>query len=632
MIDKDFPLISTTRFNASNYGGLNPSTFSDVPLYTVHGIQSSGLEYPKGTSQNVTYQYIQANGSGVEASAISSSVQAFFPDFLCEPAMVNHTYPNTVSYSNFLQNMSMTFRNDWCTIGGNENPVPVPLGIDCLIEKVKCSASAGVFGGWGMGCDEGFVNSSKLIFVTNFAYDQQLVEGQNSIYNTSVTLVNISAVICVSSYSLVDSQIQVQGDSVTIDTPAIVSSPGVSASPLQNFSNADLLSAFEGSLSTVNNMFPDDVIALKVGTDTTSDFNANDMFYLMLEAIGSSNISSLLDPNQLASATQSIFKGLTVQYARQNLLVPASDSLIGRRSYSENRLHVRGLTVWLMGVSLILLTGLCMLVILLRPRDVVSKDPDSILAMCTLLASSKGLGQALRSTGHLARADLKRRFFTSSYQTRLGSTSDKATSFSLEPRHSARLGPDSSNVPSANQKFEYWRPLSIRRPIIVLTFALPLLLVATLEALQYVSNKNNGITSVNGISSDGYQVLASYFPAAIMLLVALLIKSFDFTVLTLTPYSALSRGPVLATRSIARNALGKLPLMALFLSLKRRHVGAALSTTAASVASFLTIVVSGLYTIEVVPQSVQFSTSRADQFNTSWSNSSNNDSFAGISA
>jgi len=63
-----------------------------------------------------------------------------------------------------------------------------------------------------------------------------------------------------------------------------------------------------------------------------------------------------------------------------------------------------------------------------------------------------------------------------------------------------------------------------------------------------------------------------------MLSVALLIKSFDLTVLILMPYSALSRDLAPAERRITSNALGNLLLVALFLSVKRRHLGAALST------------------------------------------------------
>jgi len=63
-----------------------------------------------------------------------------------------------------------------------------------------------------------------------------------------------------------------------------------------------------------------------------------------------------------------------------------------------------------------------------------------------------------------------------------------------------------------------------------------------------------------------------------ILSVALLIKSFDLTVLILMPYSVLSRGLAPAERSVRSNALGKLSVVALFLSMKKWHLGAALST------------------------------------------------------
>ena len=72
-----------------------------------------------------------------------------------------------------------------------------------------------------------------------------------------------------------------------------------------------------------------------------------------------------------------------------------------QQSYLENRLHVRDLTVWLMGVSLVLLMCLGILVLFLRPTDVVPKDPDPSLAMCTILASRIDLGRLLQGKGHV---------------------------------------------------------------------------------------------------------------------------------------------------------------------------------------------------------------------------------------
>ena len=119
-----------------------------------------------------------------------------------------------------------------------------------------------------------------------------------------------------------------------------------------------------------------------------------------------------------------------------------------------------------------------------------------------------------------------------------------------------------------------------------------------------------------------------YLPALAMLGLATLYNSLDFTVSSFAPYQALKAGNVPASKSLMSSLLGKMPPHALWSSFRNRHWGALASAIPAFVGSFLTIIVSGLFTIQDVPIARNATIQRLDQFHTVWNNSVGNDNSA----
>ena len=139
-------------------------------------------------------------------------------------------------------------------------------------------------------------------------------------------------------------------------------------------------------------------------------------------------------------------------------------------------------------------------------------------------------------------------------------------------------------------------------------------LIVTLEVLQRVSDHRQGLLEIDPSSSSSH-VWSTYLPALVMVCVAALYTSFDFNVSVFAPFAALRRGGAQARYSIMVNLTGKLPLYALFLAVQSGYTAACLTLLAGFVSSFLTVVVSGLYSPETVSSTQDVTIQQIDNFN-----------------
>jgi len=189
----------------------------------------------------------------------------------------------------------------------------------------------------------------------------------------------------------------------------------------------------------------------------------------------------------------------------------------------------------------------------------------------------------------------------------------------IEQRTTTEANLQSLEIPSTQKQTSWYRPISVRKPFLIFAVLLPIALIVALEILQHISHRHDGFADIGPQTVP--QALAEYIPSAVMLLFAALVSSIDSTIRILAPYGTLAKGNAPARRSILVNFAGKITIPALMDSLKERHLGVFLSTIAAALASFLTIVVAGLCTRDSVPVTHQVTVQRADQFNLTWNNS-----------
>jgi hypothetical protein len=131
-----------------------------------------------------------------------------------------------------------------------------------------------------------------------------------------------------------------------------------------------------------------------------------------------------------------------------------------------------------------------------------------------------------------------------------------------------------------------------------LIIAVPLLMIAILEILVQFSLRHQGLADVDPNSSTRYAWL--HVPTLLMS-IATLTNMLDFEMETFQPYIALQGRSASAKTSVLCNPLGKVTFLALWDAVRFRQLAATATATAAMFAPFLTVVSSGLYTVQKVP-------------------------------
>jgi hypothetical protein len=181
---------------------------------------------------------------------------------------------------------------------------------------------------------------------------------------------------------------------------------------------------------------------------------------------------------------------------------------------------------------------------------------------------------------------------------------------------------------SKKTKPQWWRPIATRKWFVACLLLVLLILIALLEVIEQMSDNNYGIADFD--SSDDYQVAASYVPVFVMLLVAAMYNTLNFTFSVFAPFSVLRRGNASAERSISTNLISKMPPCASYLSLRDRQWGNSFTISAALVSSFLTIAASGLYSPETIRASHIIQMRQMDSLNLSHIDFSQDDDLAGM--
>lgn len=625
--------MATTQFGP--YNGPSTQDLPATPWYTYYGILENGLGYPNGTSNNVAFQSLEPRSDIPRNATITVTVSTFFPRLDCEVADIHHSLTSNVSANAPGPALNIVLGSASC-IASNSKGLCDPQTQDCPSQAFIYDMYT--LNGMSSNDDCQIASDDAYVFfaVGDVRYQQNASSGSLS---SQVSIANISGLICKPSYAISPAQLVLDPALAGTIAGASISRAGSSPNTTQlGFTNLHLTSVWYQTLSAIDALYNND-----------TDVNEA-LFHFMADANNHSGIEALLDPSVQSAAATAVFTAVMAQFAREYLLAPADTTLEGQVAYNETRLHVRGLSVWLIVVGLVLSICAAIMVLLCRPHDVVPRNPDSIAAMSTFLASSDSIRNSLRSTGHLADKALQQHLSSNSYQTAFSPSRgsftierQEASSWPLPPSRLSKfmqtpiITPSrkdkhhrgqSNSVPSDGSECRWWKPFTIGLPFVLVTLALSILTIVVLEVIQQYSNRHDGLVDTPDALASA-DALSNYLPAAFMMAVSIMFNSVDFTVTIFAPYSALAKGNSPARGSIMGNSLGKIPVLGLFQALIQRHWAVFFSTTAAIVGSLLTIVVSGLYVSNTLPDSSGISVQRVDHFNLSWTNSVNNDSNAG---
>jgi hypothetical protein len=622
--------ISGSSYNTTKWDAM--TSLDSSVFYSAYAYIAKGLPYPEGMKGNVVYPTFElpAFDSTINSSFIVE-VDVFYPHFICEVAQVTvANYPpnstsGTANISVSSPSCSIprmgaqpTLSLEWPDVN-----LVSPRQLTGQMQPVNCSGQE-----WGdasayIGAIDAYSRVNwQLLTMADVRYNQTIPSGLSSTSSINATawstvIEQVSGIVCLPSYSMEKARVSYDlaqsPPRVTVDGPLTRTN-----ATLPGFSSQNMTYEFFNVKGAADGMF---------GGVLNSDLllETQDPFFQIISQVYGGGYVALLNATTLKEAAPVAFQNILAQMIHKYLVSPSSASLPGQLLQSENRLHIRAFPLWVMVGGFLTLVGLSFVTLLCRPRNVVPQDPEPIASIALVMAQSGDLQHILEGTGRAKLDDIRERLSSFRYASRIVASRDNPAVFKVEATVDRER---SSSTPLP--QLEWWRPFPIWIPVVTLTLLLPIMVIVIIEILQRVSFRNDGIAPMPNDSGIDVQFYSRYLPAVVMLLIATLYNSLDFTVSLFAPFHALRLGSASASKSIRSSLLEKTPPIALFAALRDSHWSAFFSTTAALLGSVLTILSSGLYTVEGVPAAKTIQLQRTDSFNTTWSNSAFNDSHAAI--
>lgn len=615
--ESEVPFSVRTGFNSS---GFDLSVLGSAAAQQVYGVESGKLPYPSDTAENLVIQHFDPP-SRTSVSTYTATVQGFSTNLDCEILhLSNATETSLPWFSVLAPYYVVNITTDSCHIknaivgqGAEHNYYrdnKVTENYQGRFQNFTCNTG----GDSSVAHPLNGNSSMDHRFLLSMAHLQWAPHAPVTM-SSATWVKQLTAVLCKPTYSI-------DNYSVSLTPAGIVSTmqarkkPGTN-STLKDFDDSKLIHAVLASFKNIT--FGEggrDYVVTQVPS-----------FFQVMKAVHNvPTLEPFMDPNLLQDLGSRIFKGASANIAHQNLMASQFSSTSGSLTYTEDRLQVKRLTVGLMATCLGLLVCISILEVFIRPWNAVSCEPKSISALSTILVASISLRQRLAGTGFATSDGLHRRLSEQKFQTAI--IQQETNSFVVEPAPDAAEMVESPPSSSVDEKVEWWRPMAVRSWFTALIIVLPLCFIGILQALQHVSDSRNGIIDVTDFSVDS-QILSTYLPALVTLVLGMMYTSLDFNISILAPLAALRRGNVSASLSIMSGSVGAFPPFALFQSLRSRHFAQCLTIIAAFVSSLLAIVVSALYTVETVLGSQTVSLQQADFFNWTHVDLSQDDGFAG---
>ncbi|KAJ2988366.1 hypothetical protein NUW58_g4015 [Xylaria curta] len=361
-----WPVNLTTKFDGSGFlkavhglegpgafittgDSVSQSYFSDSgmagPLFVFHGLFNASLPYPLGTQKDLAYQLIASPEFGGNATSISAPVAAFIPNTTCERAQV-HFSDSSYYWVN------MTLNSPTCSAGYFSTGQIMPTcakgcGIanqswvdSYSVLRVNCSEDKTFISGVQIPLDNQLKDDLRFAFVAaNFSWS----------LNSSTTG---TAAVCKFDYGIRNATLE-QGF-LTNTIKLELSGDTGNAYKLSNLTSLQLAEfIYTTAWATEYSLTPIDGF----GTQLADPLSAVAVWTLEGPIDVTHKLYRLFDVDTLAEAARITLDGLAIQLMHQFFLVPDPDSTTvnGTIKYSEQRIHVQPISLWLMVTRVLLL-------------------------------------------------------------------------------------------------------------------------------------------------------------------------------------------------------------------------------------------------------------------------------------
>jgi len=328
-------------------------------------------------------------------------------------------------------------------------------------------------------------------------------------------------------------------------------------------------------------------------------------FDLMLFEVSEEDITVFRDPGAIIGPATRAFQGLASTWVGTWLDFPNDLTVKSTFDHEGVRLRISNSPFWIMECSLGV-AMLCVIALLIRHTSIpmpahsglLLKDAVTLKEDPTFSHSLLGLGAASDKD---IESHLSSTTFSSHSQDLQALQSSVVSAHNLADR-SLAFGP---NKP--------WAPMATRTWFVCATLSLALLSIASLEIIQRASDADSAGLKLDVVVSLG-QDLVSILPAVVMLTIAMLFSSAEFSIATASSYLRVARSPA-SIEHFRSNVLQHIPPVAILNQLRLRQWWVSVIMFGALLGSVLTIISSALYTIHSDPVARTVNVQTLDEFN-----------------
>ncbi|KAI0969982.1 hypothetical protein F4678DRAFT_480704 [Xylaria arbuscula] len=384
----------------------------------------------------------------------------------------------------------------------------------------------------------------------------------------------------------------------------------VSDSPKVQLDNLTDLGALEAVYMSA---WGSQTVASSSNFEVVQSLSFYDLVGLLVESrtITTESFDPLLNASLLQNRSEKVLTGLSQQLFRRSFLIPDHTPVPGFVDYTQPKLYTRAAVLWLMVALLVVISGFVIIVIIYTQPMVAPQSAETLAAAACTLSRSPDLEKLLRQTSETDIDSMSKALVLYDF----AAVMDSAGLFRIEvvettSRQQTPPKPLSNGVwkrwkpinrkPAARsskpkvKRTKGWVPYSSRWHAIALIITLPVGLVVALEILWHLSQHDETFLVFSSDSSISAYAIR-YSSTAAVLITSTLYNTLQFSIATISPFSALAAGGASAKRSMLFTVAGDLFPLALYKSIRYLHVGAALSLIASALGNLLTIAVSGLW-------------------------------------
>lgn len=606
---------------ASKAVDVNNYSFVSDPslLYTTYGTLVENLEKPLGLGEGLSYPTFGVPPTIPSNSNLSVALTSFVPSFQCLPANITlQSGPGNSSDEH--PTVKYELVSPECSLLAHSLPLYLlnPKSFRCparqlsgSIQNINCSSSV-------------FPSSTgvyKLLILADTRYSQDLGADQTSLQlgdavqatSWGTEVAQLTASVCLLGYSMQDVRFNASAGNLE-STVSIQGFEHSDATKSDYLSETDLDTLFRGALSAGDN-----ILGNRVDNAYALEY-PDPMFKTMASTIRGTYVD-LLNISVMMKAASQVSVQLAAQIAHQYLRDTKSEEQLFTIQYPSHRLRINTLSAWTMtaflSCVLVVITGLfartragCEISHRETLEDNMPYLYHSGSLVTNLLASQKYKEEELH--GMLANVNV--------YFVR---RSDSSAEINLQKP----IG--TLPAVSVGRAQPWWHPITVQWPILTLTLLLTMSAIAILEVLQRISDANTGFLSAGENGSEMETALLRFVPAVFVLILASLFNCLDFNTLLLSPFYSMKGGSPASTLSDS-SLLSSFPLLTLWAGFNGRYWAVIASSSAALVGSLMAIVVSGLYSVETVPEARSVIVRPGDDLSPTWSNSALNDSGAAL--